>query len=26
MKERFNDGTSNLASLEQVDNYFWNIP
>lgn len=26
MKEYFNDGTGNLASLEQVDNYFWNIP
>ncbi|RHZ57137.1 hypothetical protein Glove_393g53 [Diversispora epigaea] len=26
MKEYFNNGTSNLAGLEQVDNYFWNIP
>ena len=26
MKEYFNDGTGNSASLEQVDNYFWNIP
>ncbi|RHZ74777.1 hypothetical protein Glove_219g125 [Diversispora epigaea] len=26
MKEYFNNGTSNSASLEQVDNYFWNIP
>jgi hypothetical protein len=25
MKEYFNDGTGNSASLEQVDNYFWNI-
>ncbi|RHZ87464.1 hypothetical protein Glove_34g107 [Diversispora epigaea] len=26
MKEYFNNGTSNSAGLEQVDNYFWNIP
>jgi Plavaka transposase len=26
MIEYFNNGTGNLASLEQVDNYFWNIP
>ncbi|RHZ44430.1 hypothetical protein Glove_726g10 [Diversispora epigaea] len=25
MKEYFNNGTSNSAGLEQVDNYFWNI-
>ncbi|RHZ79362.1 hypothetical protein Glove_149g3 [Diversispora epigaea] len=26
MKEYFNNGTSNSAGLEHVDNYFWNIP
>ncbi|RHZ89282.1 hypothetical protein Glove_16g142 [Diversispora epigaea] len=26
IKEYFNNGTSNSAGLEQVDNYFWNIP
>jgi hypothetical protein len=26
MIEYFNSGTGNLASLEQVENYFWNIP
>ncbi|RHZ89904.1 hypothetical protein Glove_9g344 [Diversispora epigaea] len=26
MKEYFDSNTSNLAGLEQVNNYFWNIP
>jgi hypothetical protein len=26
MKECFNNGTGHSASLEQVENYFWNIP
>ena len=26
MMEHFNKGTGHLASLEQVENYFWNIP
>ncbi|RHZ66447.1 hypothetical protein Glove_307g34 [Diversispora epigaea] len=26
MKEYFNSNTSNLAGLEQVNNYFWSIP